>query len=79
MPQKKVLSGYGSLLPNIKKNRTFSGDADTKFPYTSWSTDISGTTMYGADYNKTVRFGQYDSEKYYPLIGDGVDIFRALE
>lgn len=74
MPQKKVLSSNGSLLPNIKKNRTFSGDADTKFPYKSWTTEVSGTTMYGADYNKTVRFGEYDSKKYYPLIGDGVEI-----
>ena len=78
MPQKKVLSGYGSLLPNIKKNRTFSGDADTEFPYKSWTTEVSGTTMYGADYNKTVRFGEYDSKKYYPLIGDGVDILGYL-
>ena len=41
MPQKNSFSESGSLLPNVLQKRTFSGDADTKFPYTNWSTEIS--------------------------------------
>ncbi len=66
MPQKGAFSDSGSLLPNILQKRTFSGDADTEFPYTNWSTEVSGSTMYGADSNKSVRFGEYDATKYYP-------------
>lgn len=66
MPQKGAFSDSGSLLPNILQKRTFSGDADTEFPYTNWSTEVSGSTMYGADSNKSVRFGKYDATKYYP-------------
>ncbi|PWM81223.1 MAG: hypothetical protein DBY41_04225 [Clostridium sp.] len=77
MPQKNSFSESGSLLPNVLQKRTFSGDADTKFPYTNWSTEISGTTMYGADSNKSVRFGKYDSTKYYPTpwINEGVGYY----
>ena len=66
MPQKGAFSDSGSLLPNILQKRTFSGDADTEFPYKNWSTEVGGSTMYGADSNKSVRFGEYDSTKYYP-------------
>ena len=65
MPQKGASSASG-LLPNVYQNRTFSGDADTEFPYTNWDTEVDGSTMYGADSNKSVRFGEYDSTKYYP-------------
>ena len=67
MPQKGASSASG-LLPNVYQNRTFSGDADTEFPYTNWDTEVDGSTMYGADSNKSVRFGKYDSTKYYPYI-----------
>ena len=67
MPQKGAFSDSGSLLPNILQKRTFSGDADTEFPYKNWSTEVSGSTMYGADSNKSVRFGKYDATKYYPI------------
>lgn len=40
MPQKGAFSDSGSLLPNILQKRTFSGDADTEFPYTNWSTEV---------------------------------------
>ena len=77
MPQKGAYAEKGSLLPNVLQKRTFSGDADTDFPYASWSTEVSGTTMYGADSNTSVRFGKYDSKKYYPTpyVNDGVGYY----
>ena len=77
MPQKGAYAEKGSLLPNVLQKRTFSGDADTDFPYASWSTEVSGTTMYGADSNTSVRFGKYDSTKYYPTpyVNDGVGYY----
>ena len=83
MPQKGASSASG-LLPNVYQNRTFSGDADTEFLYTNWDTEVDGSTMYGADSNKSVRFGEYDSTKYYPYInpmqnvGTYVDFYSKM-
>ena len=79
MPQKGAFSDSGSLLPNILQKRTFSGDADTEFPYTNWSTEVSGSTMYGADSNKSVRFGKYDATKYYPTPYINQDVGTYLD
>lgn len=79
MPQKGAFSDSGSLLPNILQKRTFSGDADTEFPYTNWSTEVSGSTMYGADSNKSVRFVKYDATKYYPTPYINQDVGTYLD
>lgn len=79
MPQKGAFSDSGSLLPNILQKRTFSGDSDTEFPYTNWSTEVSGSTMYGADSNKSVRFGKYDATKYYPTPYINQDVGTYLD
>ena len=71
MPQKGQYSPKGGLLPQILKEKTFSGDADTEFPYTPWSTDVSAGTVYCADSGSTIRYGKYDPALHYANEGVG--------
>lgn len=71
MPQKGQYSPKGGLLPQILKEKTFSGDADTEFPYTPWSTDVSAGTVYCADSGSAIRYGKYDPALHYANEGVG--------
>lgn len=71
MPQQGQYSPTGGLLPQILQNRTFSGDADTEFPYGPWSTSVSSGTVYCADSGKALRFGEFDSKLHYADEGLG--------
>ena len=53
------------LFPQILKNVTYSGDADTQFPYEAWTTTMSTGTVYCADQGAAVRYGKYDSKYHY--------------
>ena len=53
------------LFPQILKQRTFSGNADSQFPYEAWTTNMSTGTVYCNDAGKAVRFGKFDSKKHY--------------
>lgn len=74
MPQKGQYSPEGGLLPQILKEKTFSGDADTEFPYTPWSTDVSAGTVYCADYGSAIRYGKYDPALHYANEGVGAKL-----
>lgn len=60
----RVLSETG-LLPQILKQRVFTGNADIQFPYTSWTTNISAGTVFCANNGTAVRFGVYDENRYF--------------
>ena len=53
------------LFPQILQKRTFTGNADTQFPYQAWTTDMSTGTVYCNDAGATVRYGKYDSVPHY--------------
>lgn len=53
------------LFPQILKQRTFTGDADNQFPYQAWTTNMSTGTVYCNDAGKAVRFGEFDSKRYF--------------
>ena len=54
-PQEGVYSPVGQL-PQILRNRQFSGNADTQFPYGEWTTNISAGTVYCGNFGVAVRF-----------------------
>ena len=63
-PQEGVYSPVGQL-PQILRNRQFSGNADTQFPYGEWTTNISSGTVYCGNFGVAVRFGEIDPNIYY--------------
>lgn len=63
MPE-KVFSDTG-LFPQVLKDVTYTGEADTQFPYEAWSTSMSSGTVYCADQGAAVRYGKIDYNKYY--------------
>ena len=60
----KVFSDTG-LFPQIMKNVTYSGNADTQFPYEAWTTTMSTGTVYCADQGAAVRYGKIDPKYHY--------------
>lgn len=81
-PEGNRLSITG-LLPQILKQRQFTGDADTEFPYEEWKTDISTGTVYCANSGTAVRFGKIDPKPHYidevPGYGDGFWSYSTFE
>ena len=73
MPQRGGTSPTG-LMPQILKTRQFTGSADTQFPYTEWTTNISAGTVFCANSGTAVRFGKIDKEEHYlDEIGHGYE------
>ena len=64
MPE-KVFSDDTGLFPQILKDVTYTGEADTQFPYEAWATSMSSGTVYCADQGAAVRYGKIDYNKYY--------------
>ena len=66
------------LFPQILKNVTYSGDADTQFPYEQWTTTMSTGTVYCADQGAAVRYGKIDPKYHYidEIPGYNAPLFR---
>ncbi len=73
MPERGAMSDTG-LFPQILKNITYSGNADTQFPYEAWTTTLSTGTVYCANQGAAVRYGTIDPKYHYI---DEIDGYNA--
>lgn len=65
MPENKCV--HTGLMPQLLpgRNRGFTENADTQFPYTNWTTNINANTVFCADNGTIVRFAKYDEKRYF--------------
>ncbi len=79
MPSPSVLSETG-LLPQIYKDKEYTGKADITYPYGEWKIDISRGTVYCDDSGTMIRYGERDYEKYYvDWNGNPQDAYDAVK